>query len=62
VAASTFVDAAAEDFRLTTSSPAVDRGVTVPRRWRPRWEYGAPAGLVRRPVVGRTDLGAHELG
>ena len=62
VAASTFVDAAAEDFRLTTSSPAVDRGVTVPRRWRPRWEYAAPAGLVRRPVVGRIDLGAHELG
>jgi hypothetical protein len=57
-----FVDAAAEDFRLTPSSPAVDRGVTVPRRWRPRWEYAAPAGLVRRPVVGRTDLGAHELG
>ncbi|MDT0185193.1 right-handed parallel beta-helix repeat-containing protein [Microbacterium sp. ARD31] len=62
VRATSFVDAAAEDFRLTTSSPAVDRGVTVPGRWRARWEYVAPAGLVRRPVVGRTDLGAHELG
>lgn len=56
-----FVDAAAEDLRLRPSSPAVDRGVTVPRRWRPRWEYAAPAALVRRPRVGRTDLGAFEL-
>ncbi|WP_374458317.1 hypothetical protein [Nocardioides sp.] len=58
----TFVDAAAEDFRLTPSSPAVDRGVPVPRRWRARWEYVAPARVARRPVVGRTDLGAYELG
>lgn len=62
VRATSFVDAAAEDFRLTASSPAVDRGVTVPRRWRARWEYVDPARVVRRAVVGRTDLGAHELG
>jgi hypothetical protein len=62
VQASTFVDAAAEDFHLTASSPAVDRGVEVPARWRARWEYVAPAGLARRAVVGRNDLGAHELG
>lgn len=58
---SSFVDAAAEDFRLTASSPAVDRGVRVPQRWRPRWEYVDPAARTRRPVVGRTDLGAFEL-
>ncbi|SFB35077.1 Right handed beta helix region [Nocardioides alpinus] len=57
-----FVDPEAEDFRLQPSSPAVDRGGAVPRRWRARWEYAAPARPVRRAVVGRTDLGAHELG
>ena len=56
-----FVDPGSEDFRLLGSSPAVDRGVRVPRRWRPRWQYAAPAGRSRRPVVGRTDLGAFEL-
>ncbi|GAA5115330.1 right-handed parallel beta-helix repeat-containing protein [Alloalcanivorax gelatiniphagus] len=56
-----FVDPDRDDFRLTASSPAVDRGVTVPKRWRARWEYVAPAAVARRPVVGRTDLGAHEL-
>lgn len=56
-----FVDAAAGDHRLRASSPAVDRGVRVPRRWRPRWEYAHPARLVRRPSAGRADLGAHEL-
>ncbi len=50
-----------EDFRLTASSPAVDRGVDVPPRWRARWEYVAPAKRIRRPVVGRVDLGAYEL-
>ena len=47
-----FVDPAREDFRLTASSRAVDRGVRVPRRWRPRLEYVAPAGLVRRRTSG----------
>lgn len=56
-----FVDATADDFRLRASSPAVDRGVRVPRRWRPRSEYVHPARLVRRVSVGRPDLGAHEL-
>lgn len=56
-----FVAAGAEDFRLRSISPAVDRGVTVPARWRARWEYVHPAGLVRRAAVGRPDLGAHEL-
>jgi hypothetical protein len=56
-----FVDPGAEDFRLLPSSPAVDRGATVPRRWRARLEYAAPAGHVRRPVSGRPDLGAYEL-
>ena len=51
----------ADDFRLRPSSPAVDRGVAVPRRWRARWEHVAPAGFVRRPSVGRVDLGAYEL-
>ncbi|NYE37374.1 hypothetical protein F4692_002507 [Nocardioides cavernae] len=61
VGTSGFVDASAEDFRLLASSPAVDRGVAVPRRWRPRWEYAPPAAAVRRPRVGPTDLGAFEL-
>lgn len=56
-----FVAADAEDFRLRSTSPAVDRGITVPARWRARWEYVHPAGLARRPTVGRPDLGAHEL-
>lgn len=61
VGASGFVDPAAEDYRLLPSSPAVDRGTGVPRRWRARWEYAAPTAVVRRPRVGRTDLGAFEL-
>jgi hypothetical protein len=56
-----FVAPGREDFRLEASSPAVDRGVDVPRQWHARWEYVAPAGRVRRPVVGRGDLGAFEL-
>lgn len=56
-----FVDPGSEDFRLLPSSPAVDRGVTVPRRWRARLEYAVPAEHVRRPVSGRPDIGAYEL-
>ena len=55
-----FVRPAADDFRLRASSPAVDAGVTVARHWRPRWEYVHPARQVRRPTVGRIDLGAYE--
>jgi hypothetical protein len=62
VGLSGFVDPGREDFRLLASSPALDRGVPVPQRWRPRWQYVAPAGQVRRPTVGRPDLGAYELG
>jgi hypothetical protein len=57
----TFVDAAAGDWHLRSGSPAVDRGVRVPPRWRSRWEYVAPVGQVRRPTAGRVDLGAYEL-
>jgi len=55
-----FVNPAADDFRLRAGSPAIDHGVRVPRRWRARWEFVRPAGQVRRPVVGRVDLGAYE--
>lgn len=55
-----FVDAVAGDYRLRAGSPAIDRGVRVPRRWRARWEYAHPTQRVRRPVVGRLDLGAYE--
>lgn len=55
-----FVAPGREDFRLAATSPALDRGRAVPRQWRARWEYVAPTGLVRRPSVGRTDLGAFE--
>jgi hypothetical protein len=56
----TFVAPGREDFRLRASARAVDRGRAVPRRWRARWEYVAPTGLVRRPTLGPTDLGAFE--
>ncbi|MDF1606062.1 right-handed parallel beta-helix repeat-containing protein [Nocardioides sp. YIM 152315] len=56
----TFVDPAADDFRLRRTSPAVDRGASVPKRWRARWEYVHPTRQVRRPVAGRVDLGAFE--
>lgn len=55
-----FVNAGAGDYRLRAGSPAIDRGVRVPRRWRARWEYEHPTRLVRRPVVGRLDLGGYE--
>lgn len=55
-----FVAPGRDDYRLRGSSPAVDRGAGVPARWRPRWEYVHPTRLVRRPVVGRPDVGAHE--
>lgn len=55
-----FVAPGREDFRLRASTRAVDRGRTVPRRWRARWEYVSPTGAVRRPTVGATDLGAFE--
>ena len=56
-----FVDPAGEDYRLKASSPAVDRGVRVPTRWRAQQQYVHPARDQRRPVVGRIDLGAFEL-
>jgi hypothetical protein len=55
-----FADPAAGDFRLRATSPAIDRGVRVPERWRPRWEYAHPTRRIRRPTVGRVDLGAYE--
>jgi hypothetical protein len=55
-----FADPAADDFRLLATSPAIDRGVRVPERWQARWEYDHPTRQVRRPIVGRVDLGAYE--
>jgi hypothetical protein len=55
-----FADPADEDFRLRATSPAIDRGVRVPERWRARWEYAHPTRRIRRPIVGRVDLGAYE--
>lgn len=60
VGRSGFVAPARDDFRLRASSPAVDRGVRVPKRWRARWEYVHPTRSVRRPTVHRVDLGAYE--
>lgn len=60
VGLSGFVNPAADDFRLLDSSPAIDRGVLVPQRWRARWEYVHPTRQERRPVVGRLDIGAYE--
>lgn len=60
VGLSDFVDPAADDFRLVAASPAIDRGARVPQRWQARWEYAHPTRQVRRPVVGRVDLGAYE--
>jgi hypothetical protein len=55
-----FVAPGADDFRLRATSPAIDAGIRVPQRWRARWEYAHPTRPVRRPVVGRLDLGAYE--
>ena len=55
-----FVRPGVDDFRLRAGSPAVDAGVRVPGRWRPRWEYADGERQVRRPRVGRIDLGAYE--
>jgi hypothetical protein len=55
-----FVDPAADDFRLVATSSAIDRGARVPARWQARWEYVHPTRQVRRPTVGRVDLGAYE--
>lgn len=60
VGTSGFVDPAHDDFRLRARSPAIDRGVRVPVRWRARWEYVHPASTARRPTAGRIDLGAYE--
>lgn len=50
-----------QDYRLTRSSRAVDRGAHVPPRWRAQQQYVHPARYEPRKVVGRTDLGAYEL-
>lgn len=55
-----FVHPASDDFRLRAGSPAINRGARVPRRWRARWEYLPPTRQVRRPTVGRVDVGAYE--
>jgi hypothetical protein len=60
VGSSGFVDPDHDDFRLRARSPAIDRGVRVPVRWRARWEYVHPASTTRRPTAGRLDLGAYE--
>lgn len=60
VGPSGFVDPDHDDFRLRARSPAIDRGVRVPVRWRARWEYVHPASTTRRPTAGRLDLGAYE--
>ncbi len=60
VGSPSFVDPSADDFRLVATSPAIDRGARVPKRWRARWEYAHPTKRVRRPDVGRVDLGAYE--
>jgi hypothetical protein len=55
-----FVDPARDDFRLRSSSPAVNRGVRVAKAWRARREFRAPARSVTRRTAGRVDLGAFE--
>ncbi len=55
-----FVDPATDDFHLLATSTAIDRGVSVPKRWRARLEYVHLTDQVRRPIVGRVDLGAYE--
>ncbi|QBX55746.1 hypothetical protein EXE58_09965 [Nocardioides seonyuensis] len=55
-----FVDPGRDDFRLRAGSSAVDAGAPVPRKWRARWEYAHPTRQVRRPVIGRLDVGAFE--
>ncbi|PUA79919.1 right-handed parallel beta-helix repeat-containing protein [Nocardioides currus] len=55
-----FVDPERDDFRVRSDSPAVDRGASVPRRWRAEWEYVHPARQAPRTTNGRVDLGAYE--
>ena len=55
-----FVNPAADDFRLLSTSSAINRGVVVPEPWRATSEYEHPTRLVPRPVVGAVDIGAYE--
>ncbi|HXH81161.1 NosD domain-containing protein [Nocardioides sp.] len=55
-----FVNPATDDFRLLSTSSAINRGVQVPEQWRATSEYEHPTRLVPRPVVGPVDIGAYE--
>jgi hypothetical protein len=55
-----FVDPEDYDYHLRASSGAINQGSRVPKLWRARWEYVHPTTVVRRPSVGRLDVGAYE--
>ncbi|MBI5931576.1 MAG: hypothetical protein HY862_19870 [Chloroflexi bacterium] len=58
-----FVDAAAENYYLLGTSPAVNTGQTIAPPLLPvGHEYNASLGIRVRPVVGQIDMGAFEYG
>lgn len=57
-----FLDPAAHDYRLRSTSPAINAGAELPPALQPEWEYVHPLRAAPRHTIGTPDLGAYEFG